>query len=147
MQKPSTLWPPPSEEMTTQVHSSLRTRIQQMVHITNDAPSRPKTSMSMHRKTGSDGPAQGLGPGNGMPVDVGATAAAPPLGSKDKQTITLQAQSGETLRVDQQVHLYTQNSLIVHPLVSPALSYLGGLPPLLIIAGNSEVLRDEIIYT
>ncbi|KZP28521.1 alpha/beta-hydrolase [Athelia psychrophila] len=145
MQKPSTLWPPPSEEMTTQVHSSLRTRIQQMVHITSDAPSRPKTSLNMHRKTGSD--ALGLGHGNGMPVDVGATAAAPALGSKDKQTITLQAQSGEILRVDQQVHLYTQNSLIVHPLVSPALSYLGGLPPLLIIAGNSEVLRDEIIYT
>jgi acetyl esterase/lipase len=33
-----------------------------------------------------------------------------------------------------------------HPLVSPALSYLGGLPPLLFIAGDREVLRDEIIY-
>ncbi|EEB87870.1 hypothetical protein MPER_14599, partial [Moniliophthora perniciosa FA553] len=34
-----------------------------------------------------------------------------------------------------------------HPLVSPALSYLGGLPPLFFIASDKEVLRDEIIYT
>jgi hypothetical protein len=36
---------------------------------------------------------------------------------------------------------------LVHPLVSPALSYLGGLPPLMFIAGDKEVLRDEVIYT
>lgn len=149
MQKPSTLWPPPSEEMTSQVHSSLRQRIQQIVHITNGSPTATRPKSSMHRKTGSkmtiedDEP---LTPG-GMPVNVGTTAAAPPLGSKDKQTIRLVTKSGETLTIDQQVHMYTQNSLIVHPLVSPALSYLGGLPPLLIIAGDSEVLRDEIIYT
>jgi acetyl esterase/lipase len=82
-----------------------------------------------------------------MPVDVGTTAAAPPLNSPENQTISLVAKSGETLTIDQQVHLYTQNSLIIHPLVSPALSYLGGLPPLLVIASDREVLRDEIIYT
>lgn len=32
------------------------------------------------------------------------------------------------------------------PLVSPAMGYLGGLPPLLIIASDAEVLRDEIVY-
>lgn len=33
-----------------------------------------------------------------------------------------------------------------HPLVSPALGYLGGLPPLFFIASDKEVLRDEIIF-
>jgi len=84
---------------------------------------------------------------DGMPVDVGTTATAPPLNSPENQTISLITKSGEELTIDQQVHMYTQNSLIVHPLISPALSYLGGLPPLLFIAGDKEVLRDEIIYT
>ena len=36
---------------------------------------------------------------------------------------------------------------MTHPLVSPILQpSLGGLPPLLIIAGDKEVLRDEILY-
>jgi len=81
-----------------------------------------------------------------MPVDVGATTTLPPLGSEDNQKISLITESGETLTINQQVHLYTQNSLIAHPLISSALSYLGGLPPLLVIASDKEVLRDEIIY-
>jgi acetyl esterase/lipase len=32
------------------------------------------------------------------------------------------------------------------PTRQPGLSYLGGLPPLFFIAGDKEVLRDEIIY-
>jgi acetyl esterase/lipase len=85
----------------------------------------------------------------GLPVDVGPTTS-PPVSKGDKeysQIISLTARSGETLTIDQQVHLYTQNSLLPHPLISPVLSYLGGLPPLLIIASDKEVLRDEIIYT
>lgn len=36
---------------------------------------------------------------------------------------------------------------LVHPLVSPILNAsLGNLPPLYIIGGDGEVLRDEIIY-
>jgi hypothetical protein len=36
---------------------------------------------------------------------------------------------------------------LTHPLVSPILQgSLGNLPPLYIIAGDSEVLKDEVIY-
>ena len=43
--------------------------------------------------------------------------------------------------------MYTTNDLMDHPLVSPVLqSTLGGLPPLLIITGGGEILRDEQIY-
>lgn len=53
---------------------------------------------------------------------------------------------GEDVTIDTQIQLYAANAQLCHPYVSPALGYLGGLPPILVIAGNSEVLRDEIIY-
>ena len=63
------------------------------------------------------------------------------------QSFVLQAENGEVIEVAQQVQLYAPNGLLKHPLISPVLSYLGGLPPLFFIAGDKEVLRDEIIYT
>ena len=43
--------------------------------------------------------------------------------------------------------MYTTNELLPHPLVSPVTQpTLGGLPPLLIMVGGGEVLRDEQIY-
>lgn len=147
MQKPSTLWPPPSYEMTIRVHATLRERIQDMVRVRRgEDPSRAKHRKSQSRNVNAaDEKDPKAGP-DAMPVDVGQTAAAPPLNSAEKQPITVTTQSGEKLTIEDQVHLYTQNSLIIHPLVSPALSYLGGLPPLLWIEGDGEVLRDEGIY-
>jgi acetyl esterase/lipase len=87
-----------------------------------------------------------------MPIDVGTTTSVPPiakilpsgLGLDGK--IEMKAQNGETLVIDQQVQLYTENSLVTHPLVSSCTAYLGGLPPLMVITGDGEVLRDEVIY-
>ncbi len=43
--------------------------------------------------------------------------------------------------------MYTTNELLSHPLVSPIMQpTLGGLPPLLIMVGGGEILRDEQIY-
>ncbi|CAG8971446.1 hypothetical protein HYALB_00002029 [Hymenoscyphus albidus] len=54
---------------------------------------------------------------------------------------------GNLVEIKDQIQLYTHNSLIAHPLVSPALApSLGGLPPLLIMVGGGEMLRDEQIY-
>lgn len=80
-------------------------------------------------------------------VGVASTKSSPVFrdGSAD-QSDSLQTAVGETIKVTQQIQLYAPNGLLKHPLVSPALSYLGGLPPLLFIAGDREVLRDEIIY-
>jgi acetyl esterase/lipase len=80
-------------------------------------------------------------------IEVGAFAPLPTADRTTQQTLWVESASGEKLEVRDQVHMYTQNTLLTHPLVSPAYSYLGGLPPLLIIAGDAEVLRDEIIYT
>ena len=152
--KPSPLWPPPPEDMTRKVHLKLRERILQMVrpepkeeHGT-EAPS----NISIHQKS-NGGSSISLSGDDGtsasteMPVDVGTTTPPPSGSSSGDQTIRLQGTSGDLLVVKEQVHLYTQNSLIGHPLISPAFSYLGGLPPLFFIASDKEVLRDEIIYT
>ncbi len=54
---------------------------------------------------------------------------------------------GKLVRVKDQIQMYTTNQLISHPLVSPVLQpSLGGLPPLLILTGGGELLRDEQIY-
>lgn len=43
--------------------------------------------------------------------------------------------------------MYTTNESLAHPLVSPIMQpTLGGLPPLLIMVGGGEILRDEQIY-
>lgn len=54
---------------------------------------------------------------------------------------------GHEVRIKDQIQLYTTNELLSHPLVSPVLQgSLGGLPPMMVLVGGSEVLRDEQIY-
>lgn len=51
------------------------------------------------------------------------------------------------LELRSQIQLYATTEQLSHPLVSPVLQgSLGNLPPLYILAGNDEVLRDEIVY-
>jgi hypothetical protein len=54
---------------------------------------------------------------------------------------------GKLVEIKDQIQMYASNQLISHPLVSPILQpSLGGLPPLLIMVGGGEMLRDEQIY-
>ncbi|KAG2347393.1 alpha/beta-hydrolase [Suillus weaverae] len=154
-QKPSPLWPPPSDEMTSTVHSGLRKRIRQMIRLeskqdkhdtevsSNVSVHQVSRGVSLINLTGEDERSTC----SEMPVNVGATAALPSVDKKEDQAIRLLTNSGELLVIEEQVHMYAQNSLLGHPLVSPALSYLGGLPPLLFIVSDKEVLRDEAIYS
>ena len=63
------------------------------------------------------------------------------------QTIRMNGEGGNPFEITRQIQLYTTNALLKHPLVSPVFAYLGGLPPLFVIASDREVLRDEINYT
>ncbi|RXW24937.1 hypothetical protein EST38_g897 [Candolleomyces aberdarensis] len=141
--KPSTLWPPPSEEVSTRVHASLRHRIRQAFKL--DGPSQYEATETIIGD-------QAIGVSSlhpEMPIEVGSTTSVPSVSSKhslSNQKICLTTQANETLEIHRQVHFYTENSLIVHPLISSALSYLGDLPPLLFIVGDKEVLRDEDLY-
>ncbi|KAH9020634.1 alpha beta-hydrolase [Lactarius pseudohatsudake] len=96
--KPSSLWPPPPDDVNLQVRELLQNR----------PGGTPGAAVTVVRATGEDG----------VPVEI-----------------------------RQQIQLYTTNDLLIHPLVSPVLAYLGGLPPLFVIASDREVLRDEILFT
>ncbi|PHH74192.1 hypothetical protein CDD80_3240 [Ophiocordyceps camponoti-rufipedis] len=61
--------------------------------------------------------------------------------------LTVVTAEGERITIRDQTQMYTTNSLLSHPLVSPVMQpTLGGLPPLLILVGGGELLRDEQIY-
>lgn len=132
--KPSLLWPPPSPEISDRVHASLRFRIRQAFKIENSHHFNPIATFLSERDAGSS-----TSGGNRSP----RVSSDQP---RDPQQIVITMESGETIEINEQLHFYVQNNLISHPLISPVNSYLGGLPPLLFIAGDKEVLRDEAIY-
>lgn len=54
---------------------------------------------------------------------------------------------GQHIEIKEQIQMYTTNELLAHPLVSPVMQpTLGGLPPVLVMVGGGEILRDEQIY-
>ncbi|CCL99228.1 uncharacterized protein FIBRA_01243 [Fibroporia radiculosa] len=145
--KPSTLWPPPPDELTSKMQDSIRSRVREVVHM----GSRPTSPDAADRSVQDQGPGctdhQFLDAHSGETLHLGSTASLPDSSTSVRnQAICLQTQSGEVLTIDSQLQMYTPNYLLTHPLVSSALSYLGGLPPLLVIVSEKEVLRDEIIY-
>lgn len=72
---------------------------------------------------------------------------APELLYSEPITIHRTDSSKEAIELREQIQLYATNDQLTHPLCSAVLSgSLGGLPPLYILAGDAEVLRDEIIY-
>ncbi|OJT01964.1 AB hydrolase superfamily protein C4A8.06c [Trametes pubescens] len=160
--KPSTLWPPPPDELTTQVRQGLRSRIRDALrHKPKDGQSVREQSdiIASEKHPSSEGQhhARATTPDHTVTVPenhsrrslhLGSAVALPlPLdGGVRSQQVSLKTQTGETLSIDGQIHMYAPNFLLTHPLVSPVVSYLGGLPPMLVIASDKEVLRDEIIY-
>ncbi|KAI1325025.1 hypothetical protein F5Y16DRAFT_411634 [Xylariaceae sp. FL0255] len=55
--------------------------------------------------------------------------------------------AGKEVVLKDQIQMYTTNEMLAHPMVSPVMQpTLGGLPPLLIMVGGGEILRDEQIY-
>ncbi|KAI0629024.1 alpha/beta-hydrolase [Trametes polyzona] len=162
--KPSTLWPPPPDDLTTQVRQGLRSRIRDALRHKSkdnkevqeqsdaiaaeeqDAQSHTERTQSRTATPDLTLPVPGAN-NTGRSLHLGSAGALPlPTDGVRSQRVSLTTQQGETLSIDGQIHMYAPNYLLTHPLVSPVVSYLGGLPPLLVIASDKEVLRDEIIY-
>ena len=148
--RPSLSWPPPSA-----VHSedtpkrSLRTtakenepeRMDENVHVETTQESAIETPQGQCLK---------LSHSVGSVLDVNRSqgeatqSTNPKPGPGHQLSIIVE---GETIVIKDQIQMYTTNELISHPLVSPVLQpSLGGLPPLLILTGGGELLRDEQIY-
>jgi acetyl esterase/lipase len=122
LHKPSPLWPPPSDDIRSSGHTG-KSVVEALSHPDDQENVVPKS------------------------LPRSATSLPRPKVLDANKSFVLRAENGEVVEVAQQVQLYAPNGLLKHPLVSPVLSYLGGLPPLFFIAGDKEVLRDEIIYT
>lgn len=119
MQKPSRSWPPPNEDEIQEILKAAGAIKNEGVSVTE--------------------------PGQNVQAPLSPTTASN-FARKLQPPLSLQL-DGKELMIKDQIQLYTTNQLIVHPLVSPVLQpSLGGLPPLLIVVGDGELLRDEQIY-
>ncbi|EJD46838.1 alpha/beta-hydrolase [Auricularia subglabra TFB-10046 SS5] len=156
--KPSALWPPPPSETHDAVRAGLKERIKKLMH----------RDSHHHLRHAGDIPQSSTPTASGLVRDPSVQArslrslrharsesdlhiqhddkhrVAEEQANADITTVLVE---GREIKIDTQIHLYAPNRLVKHPLVSPIMSYLGGLPPLFVIASDKEVLRDEIIYT
>lgn len=150
LQKPSTSWPPPNTDDMEQIamHAVEQVAGEGLPRKSTNAERREArnsavqgfsvdhTRENLHPKENADNPAgtDGVGerPGNTIP------------GAGHNFSIMI---GGNFVDIKDQIQMYTTNQLISHPLVSPVLQpSLGGLPPLLVVTGGGEILRDEQIY-
>ncbi|KAK2014213.1 alpha/beta-hydrolase [Colletotrichum eremochloae] len=133
--KPSRAWPPPNEddmEMMRMQAIKARAGKEKSATKLNNLEKKQAAPIALN---GGDGAAED----SPEPSDV-----ADPLKTALQISVTI---DGKLITVKDQIQLYTTNALLSHPLVSPVMQpTLGGLPPLLIMVGGGEVLRDEQIY-
>ena len=150
LQRPSVSWPPPNTDDMEQIamHAVEQVAGEGLPRKSTNADRREARNSAvqgfsvdhdpknLHPKENANNPAgtEGAGerPGNTIP------------GAGHDLSIMI---GGKFVDIKDQIQMYTTNQLISHPLVSPVLQpSLGGLPPLLIVTGGGEVLRDEQIY-
>ncbi|VDC05073.1 unnamed protein product [Peniophora sp. CBMAI 1063] len=140
LHKPSSLWPPPPDGVNARVRDGLRASVRAAFHRHGRKGSgiNVDTNIAQERQA--------------PPHRSESMVELPPLsaGGTGDQTVTIDDPNDPSkpkIEIHSQLQLYCPNALVRHPLVSAALSYLGGLCPLLVIVSDREVLRDEGIYT
>lgn len=143
MHKPSILWPPPTHVESVGVRQKIRSRLREVTGL--DDRGRLKSFLSSRGR-----PPKDEHTAFEQVADIGrrvALGAFSPTTEGPDQKIALEVPGADPLHVESQIQFYVTNNLISHPLISHCGAYLGGLPTLFFMAGDQEVLRDEIIYT
>lgn len=173
--KPSTLWPPPPLEFQERADKSTSIPgLKHAAEALQEKKSQHKGPAFLpHRRAGKKGEelardVESL-PGGDPQKAEGSTKDPGHEQAKGEVGETLRVKvDGEEVEVRDQIQLYATNeqvrsgrlapcdrsaltsrrrSQLVYPFVSPIWQpSLGGLPPLYIMCGDKEVLRDEIIY-
>jgi acetyl esterase/lipase len=142
--KPSAAWPPPNADEILKIKNLSHKETITAKDIADAGPTANKDARdtavrgyTLHEnKTPAEGHAY---PGMQQTADPGTLHAEP-----DNIHVVLE---GETVELKDQIQMYATNQLLSHPLVSPILQpSLGGLPPLQVISGGGETLRDEQFY-
>lgn len=144
-QRPSASWPPPTTDDMLSMQEDLVKKIVSQDHTPGHRQSEADAVQGFHVDhdpapgTQNDTAATGTATNDG----TGPAANTVP-GSGHELSIMI---DGKLIEIKDQIQMYASNQLISHPLVSPILQpSLGGLPPLLILTGGGEMLRDEQIY-
>ncbi|KAL9580288.1 MAG: hypothetical protein Q9212_004589, partial [Teloschistes hypoglaucus] len=144
--RPSAGWPPPNANDMEEIalHAVEKIVGEQM----------PRKSSQHERQVATDEATQGFSVDHAHAEDnVAYPAGSKGGGKRPGNTIPATGHDlsimldGNLVTIKDQIQMYATNQLISHPLVSPVLQpSLGGLPPLLVLTGGGEVLRDEQIY-
>ena len=130
--KPSRSWPPPNEDDIAMLENEAKKRVGKKSKEPEVNELEAKQQDPVVPKDGSD--------------EAKPTVTSGGISADPEKFLTLEM-DGETVTIKDQIQMYTTNSLLKHPLVSPVMQpSLGGLPPLLIMTGGGEILRDEQIY-
>ncbi|KAL2422025.1 AB hydrolase superfamily protein C4A8.06c [Exophiala dermatitidis] len=147
MHKPSMAWPPPNDEELS-VISALAQGKGGHIDINEAATAAELQSGFSEHKLEDPAPprhnnAQEHPADGSTSVPVKHDGAIQPA-SQHYLSVEL---DGKLVLLKDQIQMYTTNQLLAHPLVSPVLQpSLGGLPPVMILTGGGELLRDEQIY-
>ena len=150
MQRPSASWPPPNSDDMAQI------AMHAVEKVVGDGM--PRKSSQHQRQMATEAATQGFTVEHSPKILKPVDNAYNPTGTEGAQERPGNTIPGpghdlsimldhKLVTIKDQIQMYASNYLISHPLVSPVLSpTLGGLPPLLILTGGGELLRDEQIY-
>ncbi|KAI0870001.1 hypothetical protein GGS24DRAFT_505211 [Hypoxylon argillaceum] len=128
--KPSPSWPP----LNVDDHATLKNKIAKKMQDAHTKMTKPASAELSQQSHDLDQPAEAKNP-DAVPSTVSRAGY-----------LSINIDGKEVLLKDQ-IQMYTTNELLAHPMVSPIMQpSLGGLPPLLIMTGGGEILRDEQIY-
>lgn len=137
--KPSEAWPPPTADEVLSIKEALGKRRASEIKVAD-----------LHlpaQRLAEEAVSKGYSVEDGDAPRTDAPAEQNPEGKYEDFYNIKVPMDGKTVEIKDQIHMYTTNQLLSHPLVSPVLQpSLGGLPPLQILTGGGEKLRDEQIY-
>ncbi|KAL8824686.1 MAG: hypothetical protein Q9191_004885, partial [Dirinaria sp. TL-2023a] len=150
MQRPSPSWPPPNaDDIENIAFHAIEKVVGDGMPRKSSQHERHKAQQDAVRGFSEEHDPQHLNPVQNTNNPAGSKGA----GERPGNTIPGPGHDlsimidGKLVHIKDQIQMYATNQLISHPLVSPVLSpSLGGLPPLLILTGGGELLRDEQIY-
>ena len=139
--KPSAAWPPPNSDDMLEIEEGIVKKLAAAGHAAHPQEREADAVQGFHvnhhpdpNMTNADASTNANGSGPNANTVPGA----------GNLSIMI---DGKLVEIKDQIQMYASNQLISHPLVSPILQpSLGGLPPLLILTGGGEMLRDEQIY-
>ncbi|ROT36596.1 alpha/beta-hydrolase [Sodiomyces alkalinus F11] len=139
--KPSRAWPPPNEDDMAMIKEQAEKK-----RAGNEKATKTSILEAKQASPFKMAPATGQMINGAAPPESRDLTEKPPEIPNTSILLSLTIDGKHTV-VKDQIQMYTTNELLSHPLVSPVTQpTLGGLPPLLIMVGSGEILRDEQIY-